>query len=61
VIAVSSHSDYPLVMRVLQAGARAFILTEGGLEELQRAVQASHRRAHLSQPRPRGDHCALAR
>lgn len=41
VIAVSSHSDYPLVMRVLKAGARAFILTDGGLEELQRAVQAS--------------------
>jgi len=41
VIAVSSHSDYPLVMRVLKAGARAFILAEGGLEELQRAVQAS--------------------
>lgn len=41
VIAVSSHSDYPLVMRVLKAGARAFILTEGGLDELQRAVQAS--------------------
>jgi DNA-binding NarL/FixJ family response regulator len=41
VIAVSSHSDYPLVMRVLKAGARAFILTDGGLDELQRAVQAS--------------------
>ena len=41
VIAVSSHSDYPLVMRVLKAGARAFILTDGGLEDLQRAVQAS--------------------
>lgn len=41
VIAVSSHSDYPLVMRVLQAGARAFILADGGLEELQRAVHAS--------------------
>jgi DNA-binding NarL/FixJ family response regulator len=41
VIAMSQHSDYPLVMRVLKAGARAFILTEGGLDELQRAVQAS--------------------
>jgi DNA-binding NarL/FixJ family response regulator len=41
VIAMSAHSDYPLVMRVLKAGARAFILTEGGLDELQRAVQAS--------------------
>jgi DNA-binding NarL/FixJ family response regulator len=41
VIAVSSHSDYPLVMRVLKAGARAFILTDGGLDELQRAVLAS--------------------
>jgi DNA-binding NarL/FixJ family response regulator len=41
VVAVSSHSDYPLVMRVLKAGARAFILTDGGLEELQRAVEAS--------------------
>jgi DNA-binding NarL/FixJ family response regulator len=41
VIAVSPYSDYPLVMRVLKAGARAFILTDGGLDELQRAVQAS--------------------
>lgn len=41
VIAVSSHSDYPLVMRVLKAGARAFVLSDGGLDELQRAVQAS--------------------
>jgi len=41
VIAMSQHSDYPLVMRVLKAGARAFILTEGGLDELSRAVQAS--------------------
>ena len=41
VIAMSVHSDYPLVMRVLKAGARAFILTDGGLDELQRAVQAS--------------------
>jgi DNA-binding NarL/FixJ family response regulator len=41
VIAVSSHSDYPLVMRVLKAGARAFILTDGGLDELQRAMLAS--------------------
>jgi DNA-binding NarL/FixJ family response regulator len=41
VIAMSQHSDYPLVMSVLKAGARAFILTEGGLDELQRAVQAS--------------------
>ena len=30
VIAVSPYSDYPLVMRVLKAGARAFILTDGG-------------------------------
>jgi DNA-binding NarL/FixJ family response regulator len=41
VIAVSKHSDYPLVMRVLKAGACAIILTEGGFEELERAVQAS--------------------
>lgn len=41
VIAVSPYSDYPLVMRVLKAGARAFILTEGGLDELQRAFTAS--------------------
>jgi DNA-binding NarL/FixJ family response regulator len=41
VIAVSSHSDYPLVMRVLKAGARAFILTDGGLDELERAMLAS--------------------
>jgi DNA-binding NarL/FixJ family response regulator len=41
VIAVSSHSDYPLVMGVLKAGARAFILADGGLEELERAIEAS--------------------
>jgi DNA-binding NarL/FixJ family response regulator len=40
VIAVSSHSDYPLVMRVLKAGARAFILADGGLKELEHAMQA---------------------
>lgn len=41
VIAVSSQSDYPLVMRVLKAGARAFILVDGGLEELEHAIEVS--------------------
>ena len=41
VVAVSRYSDYPLVMRVLKAGASAFILTDGGLDELKRAVQAT--------------------
>jgi len=41
VIAVSAHSDHPLVMRVLQAGARAFVVADGGLDDLQRAVEAS--------------------
>lgn len=38
VIAISSHSDHPLVMRVLRAGARAFVLADGTIEELERAV-----------------------
>jgi DNA-binding NarL/FixJ family response regulator len=41
VVAVSAHSDHPLVLRVLQAGARAFVVADGGLEELQQAVEAS--------------------
>jgi DNA-binding NarL/FixJ family response regulator len=40
VIALSTHSDHPLVTRVLKAGAQAFVLASGGLEELERALQA---------------------
>jgi len=41
VIAVSSRSDYPLVMGIMKAGARAFILADGGFEELGRAIEAT--------------------
>jgi len=40
VIALSTSSDYPLVMRVLKAGARAFVLSSGGLDELENAFRA---------------------
>ncbi len=38
VIAISSHSDHALVMRVLRAGARAFVLADSTVEELERAI-----------------------
>jgi DNA-binding NarL/FixJ family response regulator len=41
VVALSAHADYPLVTRVLRAGARAFVVTDGSLEELQRAIQVT--------------------
>ncbi len=39
VIAISAHSDHALVMRVLRAGARAVLLSDSTVEELQRAIQ----------------------
>ena len=39
VLAISPHSDHALVMRVLRAGARAFLLSDGTVEELERAIQ----------------------
>jgi DNA-binding NarL/FixJ family response regulator len=40
VIAISAITDYPLIMRVLRAGARAFVLVDGGMEELEQAFRA---------------------
>jgi DNA-binding NarL/FixJ family response regulator len=39
VLAISAHSDHALVMRVLRAGARAFLLSGGTVEELERSIQ----------------------
>jgi DNA-binding NarL/FixJ family response regulator len=41
VLAVSAHSDHSLVMRVLRAGARAFLLSDGTVEELERSIQVT--------------------
>lgn len=38
-LAISDESEHLVVMRVLQAGARGFVVAGSGLEELQRAVQ----------------------
>ncbi|HEX5131361.1 MAG TPA: response regulator transcription factor [Candidatus Krumholzibacteria bacterium] len=40
VIAVSVHADMPLVTRALGAGARAFVLTDGGVGEIALALDA---------------------
>lgn len=40
VITISSNADYTLIMRVLRAGARAFVLSDAGLEELAHAFRA---------------------
>lgn len=39
VIAVSTATDWPLVTGTLEAGARAFVLTDGGVSEIQEAIQ----------------------
>ena len=43
VVAISASADYPLVMRVLRAGARGYVLLSGGLEELGQAMEAVER------------------
>jgi DNA-binding NarL/FixJ family response regulator len=49
VIAICPHADYPLLMRVLKAGARAVVGSDDPLDELHRAFQASMEgRTHLS-------------
>jgi DNA-binding NarL/FixJ family response regulator len=40
VIAVSMHADSVLVARLMRAGASAYILADGGLSELRRAIEA---------------------
>jgi len=40
VIAISTSSDYTLIMRMLKAGARGFVLVSGGLDELESAMHA---------------------
>jgi len=40
VVAISTSSDYTLVMRMLKAGARAYVLVSGGIDELERALHA---------------------
>jgi DNA-binding NarL/FixJ family response regulator len=39
VLAISPHSDHALVMRVLRAGARAFLLSDATVDELERSIQ----------------------
>jgi len=38
-IAISANSDHTLVMRVLRAGARGFVLADSTVEELERAIR----------------------
>ena len=40
VVAISNSSDYTLVMRILRAGARGYVLVSGGLDELEHAMEA---------------------
>jgi len=49
IVAISAHSDHSLVIRVLRAGARAFVVAESGIEELERALHvALEGRTYLS-------------
>lgn len=41
IVAISSYSDHALVIRTLRAGARAFVVADGTLEELVRAISAA--------------------
>lgn len=40
VVAVSTATDWPLVTGVLEAGARGFVLTDGGVSEIEEAIRA---------------------
>jgi two-component system, NarL family, response regulator NreC len=40
VIVISAHADWELVTRAMKAGASAYVLDDGGLEELKRAFDA---------------------